>query len=140
MASLSEIRDAVKATLESNVQGLTAYDTVPDASNLPAVVVMLDTTDFMQAMGRGLDTYEFDLHVLVSTNDMGLRQDELDAYVTGAGTKSIREAIFRNRKLGRNDVDAHVSGLTAYNEKFTMSNIQHIGATLHLVVHTIGTA
>lgn len=140
MASLTAIRDAIKTTVEANVTGMTCYDTVPDASNLPATVVVPDVASFVQAMGRGMDTYEFDLYVLVSANEMDIRQDELDTYVTGAGSASIRAAIFANKTLGLSNVDAHITGMSVYAEKFPMASVQHIGAVLHLIVHTTGTA
>lgn len=139
MASLSAIRDAIKATIENNIADISGYDTVPDASNLPAFVVVPDTADFDVAMGRGLDTYDFDLYVLVSVNEMDLRQDELDTYVTGAGSKSIRQVVFQNKTLGLTNTNAHVTGMTSYGDKFSMSDLQHIGAVLHITVHTKGT-
>lgn len=140
MASLTDIRSGIKTTISNNIAGMTCYDTVPDAANLPATIVLPDVANFIQAMGRGMDTYEFDLLVLVSANDMKVRQNELDTYVTGAGSKSIRQVIFNNKTLGLTSVDAHITGMTAYNEKYELSSVQHIGATLHLIVHTIGTA
>lgn len=139
MASLQNIRDAIKTTLEGSIDSLFAYDTVPEISNLPAVVVVPDNANFDVAMGRGTDTYEFDLAVLVSFTDAGIAQDSLDDYVTGAGSKSIRQAVFQNRALGLTGVNAHVSGMSDYGSSFEMSDIQHIGAKLRLVVHTKGT-
>src|SRR5690242_10970978 len=119
MATLAAIRDAIKTTLEANVAGLTVYDTVPDAANLPAACVVPDTADFEVAMGRGVDTWEFDLYVLVSTADMDIGQDSLDDFVTGAGSKSIRAAVFANRTLGLSGVNAHVSRMSEYGAKFS---------------------
>lgn len=138
MASLQAIRDAIKATLEGNLADVTAYDTVPDASNLPAVIPIPDEADFAVTMGRGTDTWEFNLYVLVSEGEMGLAQDALDDYVSGAGEASIRAVIFANRTLGLSDVDAHVSAMTDYNAKFTNSELPHVGAVLRLIVHTSG--
>lgn len=139
MASLSEIRDAVKTTLESAIEGLTAYDTVPEVSNLPAAVVVPLTADFDVAMGRGTDTWEFDIPVLVSFTDADIAQDSLDDFVTGAGGKSIRQAVFQNKTLGLSDVDAHISEMSDYGSSFEMASVQNIGAKLHLIVYTKGT-
>lgn len=140
MASLESIRDGIKTTLESAVGVLTAYDTVPDVTNLPAVVCVPDTADFDVAMGRGTDTWEFDLYVLVGTADMGLGQDALDGFITGAGPNSIRAAVFANRNLGLGDCNATITGMSDYGAKFAMADLQHLGAILRLVVHTSGTA
>lgn len=140
MSGLEEIRDKIKKILDENIQGLHAYDTVPDAANvLPCVVVFPATTDFDVAMGRGTDTYEFDLLVLASYASAESGQDSLDAFVTGAGSRSIRQVVFNNRTLGLSDVDAHVAQMTEYGARYTVAEYNHIGARLRLVVHTRGT-
>lgn len=141
MAGLEAIRDAIKTTLEAEVAGLHAYDTVPDATHvLPCVVVMPTTASFDVAMGRGVDTWYFDLLVMVAAGEMDTAQDALDELVTGAGPRSIRQAIWSKRTLGLADVDAHVSGMTGYGLRAEAAGIDHLGARLALVVHTKGTA
>ncbi len=138
---LARIRDAIKSTIETNITSLHCYDTVPDGANvLPAVVVIPFTSDFEVSMGRGTDTWEFDLLVLVSTSDMDIRQDSLDAYVSGSGSLSIRQAIFNNKTLGLSGTDAHVSEMLEYGLRFEVASYPHIGARLRLKVHTSGTA
>jgi hypothetical protein len=78
--------------------------------------------------------------VLAPSGDNDVGQDILDDYVTGAGDKSIRQAVFNNRTLGLSNVDAHVSGMTDYGGSFEAVDVDHIGARLRLVVHTTGTA
>jgi hypothetical protein len=142
MASLSAIRTAVKTTLQDAIPGLHAYDTIPDVPNvLPCAVVMPSTADFLVAMGRGADTWMFDLLVLVGTGDVDAAQYQLDGFVSGAGAGSIREAIWQNRGLGLEDgTDAHVAAMTGYNLQFSAATMEHLGATLRLVVHTAGAA
>lgn len=141
MASLEAIRDAIKTTIEANISSIHCYDTVPDAANvLPAVVVIPFTGDFEQAMGRGTDTWIIDLLVVTSSSEMGIQQDKLDAYVSGAGSSSIRQVIFNNQTLGLSDVNAHVAEMTEYGMRFNSADFDHIGARLKLVVYTSGTA
>lgn len=140
MASLEAIRDAIKTTIGANIASLHVYDTVPDATNLPAVVVAPVEADFVQAMGRGADTWELHLYVLAPYAMAELGQDALDGYVTGAGSNSIRQIIFNNRALGLSGVDAHVARMSGYGGRFEAAGIDHIGAILHLTVHTTGTA
>ena len=139
MSSIATIRTAIKTTVEAAVSALTVYDTVPDRVNLPAVIVMPSGSDFNVAMGRGADTHTFDLYVLTSRRESGLAQDDLDAFVTGAGTSSIRQAIFAARSLGLSDADAHVRGMRGYGAQFEIADIDHVGAILEMVVHTSGT-
>lgn len=140
MSDLATIRDAIKTTLETAVSGLTVYDTVPDATNLPALVTVPVSADFNVAMGRGADTWQLDLYVMVSTADMGLGQDALDGFVSGAGATSIRAAVWASRSLGLPDVDATVTDMSNYGANFAQSSIQHIGAVLRLTVQTSGKA
>jgi hypothetical protein len=138
MASLASIRTAVKTTLEAAITGLRVYDKIAAAVQVPSVVVEPDTADFLVAMGKGTDTWEFDLHVIVADSDEIVGQAKLDEYVTGAGTKSVRSAIFATPALGLTNTNAHVAGMTAYGVRFEQAPIQHIGATLRLIVHTKG--
>jgi len=139
MASLAAIRTAVKTTLAAEIPTLHRYDKIAAAVNTPAVVVQPATTDFLVAMGRGTDTYYLDLHVIVAESDEIVAQAQLDEYVTGAGSNSIRAAVFATRALGLASTDAHIAAMTAYGVQFESAPLAHIGATLRLVVHTKGT-
>lgn len=139
MAGLAAIRDAIKTTIEAGIASVHVYDTVPDASAvLPAVVVIPTNANFNVTFGRGTDTWEFDLLVLVSYNDPDIAQDQLDELVTGAGSKSIRQAIFANKTLGLANTDAHIPSMDDYGSRFEEAGIAHIGARLHMTVLTRG--
>lgn len=138
MASLTAIRAAVKTTLEAAIPTLRVYDRVPGIALVPAAVVEPVSADFLVAMGRGTDTWDFNLYVLVSDSEETLGQAHLDEYVSGAGAKSIRAAVFAARTLGLSSTDAHISAMTSYGGQFESADIAHIGATLRLTVHTKG--
>jgi hypothetical protein len=141
MASLKAIRAALRTTITGVVgAGVEVYARIPGQPVLPCVCVVPNDSDFLKAMARGTDTYIFDLVVLAPSGDNDVAQDILDDYVTGAGDKSLRQAIFNNRTLGLSNVDAHVSGMTDYGGSFEAVDVDHIGARLRLVVHTTGTA
>ncbi len=138
MATLSAIREAIAALLADLDGIVSVYARVQDATNVPCVVVDVAPSDFDVSMGRGTDTWNLDLHILVSKSDAGLGQSLLDEYVSGAGSKSVRERIFKNRKI-LPDSDAHVTGLIAYNGQYDVAAIDYVGATVRCVVHTKGT-
>lgn len=141
MAALGAIRDAIKATVEANVAGLRVHDTVPDQIVLPALLILPSEADFDTTFGRGWDTHQIDLFVMTSRVALRTSQDALDAFVTGGGSQSIRQAIFNNRTLGLTDgTEAHISGMSRYGGSFPTAGIDHIGAALRLVVTTPGTA
>jgi hypothetical protein len=140
VATLQALRDAIKSTITANVSDVEVYDTIPDVVHTPAIVVVPAEADFNIAMGRGTDRWEFDLFVLCQRAVADEGQDQLDAYVTGAGSSSIRELVFDNKTLGVEGVDAHVSDMRGYGEAFTVAQIPHVGAILRLVVLTPGPA
>lgn len=145
MATLKQIRYAIQSTIENGIAGIKCYDKIPEnAKVLPAVIVQPDMADFVMAMGRGTDQYNFTLLVLVSYNHIETAQDNLDPYVTGSGSKSIRQCIWDNKTLGlEGDVNAHVSRMFDYGMRFTPDSVggshEQLGARLSLVVYTRGT-
>lgn len=132
MSSLTEIRDALKATISRS--GLNVYETVADVTNSPAAVIMPDDADFQGAMAMGGDEYHFDIPVLVSAHNVRDAQRQLDQLVTGRGEKSIREFLFRNSDLGLGDVDCFVKGYKGYGGGFKTAMTNQIGAVLKVCV------
>lgn len=139
MASLAAIRTALADTISASVTGIQGYPTVPAIANLPAFVVLPRSTDFQGAMGRGLDTYTFDVIVLVSRRDDALAQADLDPFINGFGASSIRQAIFNAKTLGIG-VDARVTGMADYGAQYEVGEIDNVGARLIVEVLTTGTA
>lgn len=137
MASFSEIRDAIKAVLAVELPEIFLYATVPEAVNLPAVVVAPAEAEFPLEMGRATDVWQFDLIVMTSFGDAELAQNQLDAYLSGGGVSSIRQALMRNRQLGRLDVmTAYVSGMSDYGTNYTMAAVENIACKLRVIVKT----
>lgn len=147
MASLAEIRTALRTTLRAAIPGLNVYAEVPDVNQVPAVVVMPAAAsvsglacDFNGAFGRGLDTWHIDLYVLVARVEVVLAQKALDDYVTGTGPKSIRRIIYDSPDLGLSDgTDAHAEGILMYGGEFQTAKIPHVGAVVRLTVRTSST-
>ena len=139
MASLSSVRDGLKTTIE-NVSALRVHDTIPDIINPPGVVISPDRIEFATSMQRGFDEYNFDLLVLVSRASSRSGQDELDSYITGSGSNSIRQVIFNNATLGLSETDAFVESMTGYNASYEANGRALIGANLSVKVITKGTA
>ncbi len=139
MSTLAQIRDGIVTTIDAGISGLRIYGRVPASPILPCVIVIPTAADFDVAMGRGSDTWRFDMHVLVSAGSDEVGQRKLDSYVTGGGSSSIRQVVFNARTLGLADTTAHVSEMVAYGLGMEAVEIEHIYATLILVVETSGT-
>lgn len=136
MATLAQIRTAVKTTVEANITGLKVYPRLPGSATSRALIVEpVAPFDFTVAMGRGTDVYQFNLVVVIANTDLDLAQQILDGYIDGGGADSVRKVIFNNRDLGLTDVDAHVSSLVAYGS-IDNAGYDNVSATLRLVVST----
>ncbi|MFF0183553.1 hypothetical protein [Streptomyces sp. NPDC005244] len=144
MASLAEVRSALKETLKAAISGLNVYSEVSDVQQVPAVVVIPAAPstsglacNFNGAFGRGMDEWTLDLFVLVGRTEGALAQQKLDQYVTGKGSKSIREVLFQNADLGLTDgTDAHAEGIRLYGGFFESAGVPHVGAVLRITVRT----
>src|SRR5690606_7059746 len=112
MATLGEIREAIKETLEENIPGIKCYRYIPEnALVLPAIIVEPEMASFVEAMGRGTDRWDFTLLVLVGFNHLESAHDDLVPFVSVHGNKSIREVISENKTLcldDANPTDEHV--------------------------------
>lgn len=141
MATLATIRGTleteVAAALGAGTQVLSELTANPP---LPCVAFVPDVADFDVAMARGTDTWEFDVFVLVPSANVEVGQVRLDPYVSGAGSLSVRQAVFNARSAFQAaGFDAHISAMTSYGGQFEKVGEQHVGASLRLIVHTRGT-
>lgn len=135
MATLAEIRTAIKTVIEGSTTGLKVYPLIPGTATGRCVVVRPVNADFAVTMGRGSDTWALDLQVLVPGSDLDVAQTHLDGYIDGGGANSLRALIFANRTLGLANTDAYISGLAGYGS-FEAAGYQHVGAVLRLSVQT----
>jgi hypothetical protein len=139
MATFAELRTAIKTVLADALDDVHLYDTVPETANLPAIVVQPSEATFPFTMGAAQDEWQFDLVVMVSSRDFTLAQTELDIYLSGSGSTSIRQIVMRNKQLGRNDVmAAYVAGMSDYGAQFAMAGVDNIGCRLRVIIATTG--
>lgn len=144
MASLSEIRDALKTTIKAVVPDMNVYPMVSDVQQVPAVAIMPApatasgfSCNFNGAFGRGMDEWTLDLIVMVSRVDAVLAQQKLDQYVTGKGPKSLRQILFQSPALGLTDgTDAQAEGIREYDAMYSAADIKYVGAVLRITVRT----
>jgi len=114
MATLSAMRTALAANLAS-ISGLRTAATMPDQPNPPIAIVMPTSVSYDTAMGRGLDTYEFTVLVIVGRVDERTAQNLLDSYCNPTGATSIKTAIESDRTLGGQANDLRVTEMRNYS-------------------------
>jgi hypothetical protein len=135
-SDLTTIRQALADTVRQ--LDLSVYPEVPDVIQGPAVVVDFardPSISFTGAMRMGGDEYYFDLLLLVPIgSDVTNAQKILDQYVTGQGTKSVREFLFNNSSLGLPDVDCVAKSVRGYGGGPQSASTRMIGAIMRVCV------
>lgn len=127
------IADTITAGIEKSP--FYTYVAPSEMGELPCALIEPVMADFMGAMGRGADTYDFIVYVIVSRGDLPTAVSQLSTLLSGDGPDSIRRAIFEGKHLGLGDhVTAFVYGMHNFGGKFPWYDIPHIGAQLLLRV------
>lgn len=114
MATLSGMRSGIATNL-SAITGLRTAATMPDQPNPPIAIVMPQSVSYDTAFGRGLDTYEFVVLVVVGRVDERTAQNLLDGYCNPTGATSIKTAIESDRTLGGEVNDLRVTDMRNYS-------------------------
>lgn len=99
MGSLANIRTGLKTRL-ATISGLNAYDKTPGIITTPAAFPMPGTIEFDETMDRGVDSYTFTVRLLVQRAVEQVAQENLDPYLAGSGSSSIKAAIEGDGTLG----------------------------------------
>jgi hypothetical protein len=115
MASVSSIRTGL-ATRLGTITGLRTSAFMPDNPNPPIAVVMPSSVSYDDTFKRGMQTYVFNVLVIVGRVDERTAQSNLDAYVSSTGTSSIKLAIEGDKTLGGVVFDTRVSEMRNYGQ------------------------
>lgn len=113
MATISAVRDALKATIEAAVSGLRVHDTIPGSIHPPCALVIPER-GAPRTLGAVKDTQEYRLRLYVGDESERTGQDALDAYLSYSGSSSIAAAIKATSGLGIAGVRAVVTGWENY--------------------------
>ena len=115
MADVSALRTGIATNL-ATVSGLRTAATVPDQINPPIAVVMPSSVSYDDTFHRGMQTYVFNVLVIVGRVDERTAQSNLDAYVSSTGASSIKLAIEGDKTLGGVVFDTRVSEMRNYGQ------------------------
>ncbi len=142
MTSIGQVRQALANTITAGVDisayntGLYAYGQVVEAITLPAVVIEPSSADFQVTLSRGMDTFDFNLFVLVSRADPQSSQVLLDDLISGTGVGSIRRALEDKPDLGLDGpINVVVHSMKGYGGSLEGYNVPHIGAVIQCCVY-----
>lgn len=134
-ATLSEIRAAIAVTLRT-VTGLHGYAHAPDDIVTPCAFPIPVGIEY-ETMGRGFDRHTFDLVVLAASSNDAAGQQALDAFI-GAGTRSIRNAIWADPTLGAVVQNCVVNRMRDYGFDAPTDGQRFYRAILEITVLTTG--
>ena len=127
MTTMGDLRDGIATNL-ATVSGLRAYAYVPDDPRPPVAYVIPTGIDFDTSMGRGADTYNFTVKVIVGRWNERTAQSTLDGYCDPASTTSIKKAIESDRRLGGQAFDLRVESLRNYGPIILDDGITYLSA------------
>lgn len=133
MPTISQVRTGLKDTIIAAVPSLFGFDTVPDVAQVPCIVVRPGKLDYLVAGGTCWEAM-MEVYVLVTRTDAGGAQDQLDAYLSTTGTRSIPAALRATPALGVVGVDAVLVSMDKYGGNWELARIAHIGAQLNVRV------
>lgn len=136
MADVGDIRQAIADALDT-IDGLHVSDVWPDSVQTPQAIVQLKSALYRQAMGGDNNLYEFEVVLLASGVEQGLRhgQEILDPYVNSTTSKSVLRVLEEDSTLG--DVVNSVGqiALTDYGT-MTVGGIDYVGARWSVQIWT----
>lgn len=115
MASISSIRAGL-ATRLGTITGLRTSAFMPDNPNPPIAVVMPSSVSYDDTFRKGMQTYVFNVLVIVGRVDERTAQLNLDGYVSSTGSSSIKLAIEGDKSLGGVVFDTRVTEMRNYGQ------------------------
>jgi hypothetical protein len=115
MASVSELRTGIATNL-ATITGLRTSSFMPDNPNPPIAVVMPSSISYDDVFKRGMQTYIFNVLVIVGRVDERTAQSNLDGFVSSTGSSSVKLAIERDKSLGGKAFDTRVTEMRNYGQ------------------------
>jgi hypothetical protein len=133
MASISSIRTGL-ATRLGTISGLRTSAFMPDNPNPPIAVVMPSSVSYDDTFRKGMQTYVFNVLVIVGRVDERTAQLNLDGYVSSTGSSSIKLAIEGDKTLGGIVFDTRVSEMRNYGQ-LAVSEVTYLTAEFTILCY-----
>lgn len=108
--SITSIRNGLATNL-ATISDLRTAAEIPDNPSPPIAVVMLNTINYDEAMGRGTSQYNFTVTVIVGRASDRNAQRQLNAFAS-PGARSIKTAIESDKSLAGEAFDVRCESLS----------------------------
>lgn len=115
MASISDLRTGLANRL-ATITGLRTSAFMPDNPSPPIAVVMPSSISYDDVFKRGMQTYVFNVLVVVGRVAERSAQINLDGFVSSTGASSIKLAIEGDKTLGGQAFDTRVTEMRNYGQ------------------------
>lgn len=97
--TISQVNTGLKNRL-STITGLRVYDYQPDTGYVPFAFPALTTIEYHKAMNGGMRIFTYNITIVTGRVDERTGQDEMDAFASYDGAKSVRAALEADKTLG----------------------------------------
>jgi hypothetical protein len=133
MALISDIRTGLANNL-ATVTGLRTTATIPDNPNPPIALISPNSVQFDDVFRRGMQTYSFNVLVIVGRVDERSAQNSLDAYCASTGSSSIKLAIESDKTLGGKVFDTRVTEMRNYGQ-LSIGEVIYLSAEFSVICY-----
>jgi hypothetical protein len=133
MALISEIRTGLATNL-ATVTGLRTTATIPDNPNPPIALISPNSVQFDDVFKRGMQTYSFNVLLIVGRADERSAQNSLDAHCASTGSSSIKLAIESDRSLGGKVFDTRVTEMRNYGQ-LSIGEVIYLSAEFSVICY-----
>lgn len=133
MTTIAELRTGLATNLAS-IRGLRTSAFVPDNPTPPIAVVIPARVEYDTAMGRGLDTYTFNVTVIAARASERSAQQVLDSFCSSTGSLSVKAALESDKTLGGTANGLRVTELSEYGP-LSVGETQYLAATFSVTVY-----
>lgn len=139
MASVTTIRDALRTRLRT-ISGLRVPDRPPGEISPPTAIVTGPSINYDSTMSRGSDDFTFTVTLLVSRAWDRAAEDQLDAYLAGSGSGSIKATLEATPAgLGESTVDFVRVTSSTEPDMIEVGQVEYLGVQFTVDVTADGT-
>ena len=133
MADIQALREGLAANL-ATIPRLRTEENMLDSVNPPVAVVQLESVTYDTAFRNGMDTYNFNILVIVSRGADRIALADLNEYASPTGDRSIKRAIESDRSLGSAAQTLRVETLSNIGS-LQLDNQEYYAAEFSVVVY-----
>jgi hypothetical protein len=116
-ATTNQVMSGIKTRL-ATISGLRAFQYQPPQINPPIAFPIINSITYHKAMQGGMVAFDLSVILIVGRYTDDRAHEELDAYISYSGAKSIRAAIEADQSLGgiaHNTIVSQTYNITSLN-------------------------